>query len=104
MEIHMATWHKPDSEAGLQITHFGEDGGMLPEPHRSKVKQVAQVTLNDPEWADNGDFKVYIFIQFNEVDDAKVYHEGFYPIVQDLVSFPGDWIIMGDTIIVMVMP
>ncbi len=97
----IAKWYNPNSEEGLQVTYFGDDGGMLPEPHRSKVKQVSQVTVNYPN---DIDFVVYIFIQFNEVDDAKVYHEGFYPIVQDLVSFPGDWTIMGDTIIVMIIP
>ena len=97
-------WHKPDSEAGLEITYYGDLGGMLPEPHRSKVKQVAQVTINAADWDTTGDFQMYSFIQFNEIDDAKVYHEGFYPIVQDLVSFPGNWTIMGDTIIVMIQP
>ena len=69
---------------------------MLPEPYRSQVKGVALINVLDV----NDDALTFVFIYFNDWDEAQVFHENFYEGVSDLVSFPGGWYIIGDIIIV----
>lgn len=86
---------KPNSAEALQVMWYGEDGGLLPEPHRSDAKHFASFVI------DNENSQEMAVVQFSNDEDAHKYYEALPDITYDpLTSFPGWWFEYGPTVVV----
>ncbi len=81
------------STLAMEVTKFGDPGGMLPEVHRQHVTGMSSVVLDD--------YTRVLSIKFGEAEYAESYKEALPEITNDpTFGFPGSFHISYNTVII----